>query len=67
MKLIKYLLPLALLACKAKIQQDKIQVINQKSVTCKTDTSKYHWSNEFSDKQLRELCENVNLVINNAK
>ena len=63
-KLVKYLLPFALLCCKAKIEKNK-QVIKQNIVTCKTDSSEYHWSNEFTDKQLRELCENGNLVINN--
>jgi hypothetical protein len=64
MRLIKYLLPLCLLACKAKIEQNK-QVITKNVVTCKKDTSTYKWSDEYTDKQLRELCENGNLVINN--
>jgi len=63
--LIKYILPFALLACKAKIQQDKIQVIDKKTVTCKPDTTTYKWSDYYTDSQLRELCENGNLVINN--
>jgi hypothetical protein len=62
--LIKFILPFTLLCCKAKIENNK-QVITKNVVTCKTDTSEYHWSNEFSDSQLRELCENGNLVINN--
>lgn len=42
MNLIKYLIPLVLLSCKAKIERDKIAVINHKSDVC--DTCSYHWS-----------------------
>lgn len=62
MNLIKYILPLALLACKAKVvkeQKCKDTVI----FDCKKDTSQYFWSDEFTDKELRELCESGKLVI----
>jgi hypothetical protein len=64
MRVIKYLLPFALLCCKAKIESNK-QFITKNVVTCKTDTSTYKWSDEYTDKQLRELCESGNLVIDN--
>ncbi len=64
MRLIKFILPFALLCCKAKIESNKL-VISKNVVTCKKDTSTYKWSDEFSDSQLRELCENGKLIINN--
>jgi hypothetical protein len=53
MNLIKYLIPLLLLACKAKIEHDKISVINHKSEVC--DTCEYRWKDEFTPKELNEL------------
>ena len=63
MQLIKYLLPLALLCCKAKIQQEQIKCKDTIVFDCKKDTSMYHWSDNFSDNELRELCRNGNLMI----
>ena len=62
MNLIKYILPLALLACKAKVsheQKCKDTVI----FDCKKDTSMYFWSDEFTDAQLRQLCREGVLII----
>ncbi len=62
MNLIKYLLPFALLCCKAKIvneQKCKDTIV----FDCKKDTSEYHFSDEFTDKQLRQLCREGKLVI----
>lgn len=62
MNLIKYILPLALLACKAKVQQEQ-KYKDTVIFDCKKDTSMYHWSDNFSDNELRELCRNGNLII----
>ena len=62
MNLIKYILPLALLACKAKVSQEQ-KCKDTVIFDCKKDTSQYHWSDNFSDNELRELCRNGNLMI----
>jgi hypothetical protein len=61
--LLKLVIPIILLSCKAKIEQDKIKV--DTVVINKPDTTTYKWCDNFTDKQLRELCENGKLVINN--
>ena len=62
MNLIKYLLPLVLLSCKDKIYQEQ-KCKDTVVFDCKKDTSMYHWSDNFSDNELRELCRNGNLMI----
>ena len=32
---------------------------------CRKDTSEYHWSDNFTDNQLRELARTNKLIINN--
>lgn len=60
--MIKYLLPLALLCCKAKVSQEQ-KCKDTVVFDCKKDTSNYVWSDNFTDKELRELCESGKLVI----
>lgn len=62
MNIIKYILPLALLCCKAKVSQEQ-KCKDTVVFDCKKDTSQYHWSDNFTDNQLRELCRNGNLMI----
>lgn len=62
LKISKYLLPLALLCCKAKVHQ-KQKCKDTVIFDCKKDTSEYHFSDEFSDSQLRQLCREGVLII----
>lgn len=64
MNLIKYLIPLVLLSCKAKIMSEQ-KCIDTVVFNCTKDTSDYHWSDEFTDNQLRELARTNKLIINN--
>ncbi len=63
MNLLKYLLPLALLCCKAKVQQEQIKCKDTVVFDCKKDTSQYFWVDEFTDAQLRQLCREGTLVV----
>lgn len=66
MTLIKYILPLVLLSCKAKIMSEQKQKCTDTIVfDCRKDTSEYHWSDNFTDNQLRELARTNKLIINN--
>lgn len=60
--IIKYILPLALLACKAKVHQEQ-KCKDTVVFDCKKDTSMYHFSDEFTDAQLRQLCREGVLII----
>lgn len=62
MNLIKYILPLALLACKAKVNQEQ-KCKDTVIFDCKKDTSEYFWADEFTDSQLRQLCREGVLII----
>ena len=62
MNIIKYILPLALLACKAKVHQEQ-KCKDTVVFDCKKDTSEYFWSDEFTDAQLRQLCREGVLII----
>ncbi len=62
-KLIKYALPLALLCCKAKVQHEQQKCKDTVVFDCKKDTSEYHYSDDFTDAQLRQLCREGILVI----
>ena len=62
MNLIKYLLPLALRACKAKVHKDQ-KCKDTVIFDCRKDTSMYHFSDEFTDAQLRQLCREGVLII----
>ena len=53
MNLIKYFIPLVLLSCKAKIQHDKIHVINKKEPLCMS--CEYTWQDNFTKEELKEL------------
>jgi hypothetical protein len=53
MNLLKYLIPLVLLSCKAKIERDKIAIVNHKSVVC--DSCEYRWQDNFTKEELKEL------------
>lgn len=66
MKIIKYIIPLVLLSCKAKIMSEQNQKCTDTIVfDCRKDTSEYIWSDEFTDAQLRQLCRENKLIINN--
>ena len=60
--MIKYLLPLALLACKAKVSHEQ-KCKDTVVFDCRKDTSEYFWSDEFTDAQLRQLCREGVLII----
>ena len=60
--IIKYILPLALLACKAKVSKEQ-KCKDTVVFDCKKDTSQYFWSDEFTDAQLRQLCREGVLII----
>lgn len=60
--MIKYLLPLFLLCCKAKVMQ-KQKCADTVVFNCAKDTSEYHWSDNFTDNQLRELARTNKLII----
>ena len=62
MNLLKYLLPLALLCCKAKVHQEQ-KCKDTVIFDCKKDTSEYHFSDDFTDAQLRQLCREGVLII----
>ena len=61
--LLKLTIPIVLLSCKYKVEQKKLPYDTIQINT--PDTTTYKWCDNFSDAQLRELCENGNLVINN--
>jgi hypothetical protein len=63
MNLIKYLIPLVLLACKAKVHHEQQKCIDTVVFNCAKDTSDYHWSDDFTDNQLRELARTNKLII----
>jgi len=63
--LIKFILPLTLLCCKDKVHQEQQKCKDTVVFDCKKDTSNYHYSDEFTDAQLRELCREGKLIINN--
>jgi hypothetical protein len=62
--LLKLVIPIVLLSCKAKVMQEQ-KCIDTVVFDCKKDTSNYHFSDEFTDAQLRQLCREGKLVINN--
>ena len=62
MKIIKYIIPLVLLSCKAKIMQEQ-KCVDTVVFNCAKDTSVYHWSDNFTDNQLRELARTNKLII----
>ena len=62
MELLKYLIPIVLLSCKAKITSEQ-KCIDTVVFNCAKDTSDYHWSDEFTDNQLRELARTNKLII----
>ena len=64
MAILKYLIPLVLLSCKAKIMSEQ-KCIDTVVFNCAKDTSEYIWSDEFTDAQLRQLCRENKLIINN--
>ena len=64
MTILKYLIPLVLLSCKAKIMSEQ-KCVDTVVFNCAKDTSDYHWSDEFTDNQLRELARTNKLIINN--
>jgi hypothetical protein len=61
--LLKLVIPIVLLSCKYKVEQKKIPI--DTIVINAPDTTTYKWCDNFTDKQLRELCEEGKLVINN--
>lgn len=66
MNLLKYILPLVLLSCKAKIMSEQNQKCTDTIVfDCRKDTSNYHFSDNFTDSELRQLCRENKLIINN--
>lgn len=64
MNLIKYLIPLVLLSCKAKIMSEQ-KCVDTVVFNCAKDTSNYHFSDNFTDSELRQLCRENKLIINN--
>jgi hypothetical protein len=64
MNLLKYILPLVLLSCKAKIMSEQ-KCIDTVVFNCAKDTSNYHFSDNFTDSELRQLCRENKLIINN--
>jgi hypothetical protein len=64
MKILKYILPLVLLSCKAKIMSEQ-KCIDTVVFNCAKDTSNYHFSDNFTDSELRQLCRENKLIINN--
>ena len=64
MNLLKYILPLVLLSCKAKIISEQ-KCVDTVVFNCAKDTSNYHFSDNFTDSELRQLCRENKLIINN--
>jgi len=60
--LIKLSIPIVLLSCQAKIVKEQ-KCIDTVVFNCAKDTSNYHFSDEFTDAQLRQLCREGKLVI----
>ncbi len=61
--LLKLVIPIVLLSCKYKVEQKKLPI--DTIIINTPDTTTYHYSDNFTDSQLREMCREGKLVINN--
>jgi hypothetical protein len=60
--LLKLTIPIILLSCKAKIINEQ-KCIDSVVFNFAKDTTSYHWSDNFTDNQLRELVRTNKLII----